>query len=90
HRNIVILVKSLTELLDILIKEENLYEINSFKNELLELISLNIFDASIVPVFKLLDFYNDTNDKESLSDLLKFILDSKKEQLHNSNNPKTF
>ncbi|MEG1255517.1 helix-turn-helix transcriptional regulator [Clostridium sp.] len=78
HRNVVILVKSLTQLLDILIKEENLSEINSFKNELLELISLNIVDASITPVFKLLHFYNDTNDKESVSDLLKFILDSKK------------
>ncbi|MEG1254847.1 helix-turn-helix transcriptional regulator [Clostridium sp.] len=79
HKNIVILVKSLTELLDILIKEENLSKINSFKNELLELISLNIVDASITPVFKLLDFYNDINDKESVSDLLKFILDSRKD-----------
>jgi len=52
-------------------------EINAFKNELLELISLNIIEISIAPIFKLLDFYNDINDKESVSNLLKFILDDK-------------
>jgi len=52
-------------------------EINVFKNEILELISLKAIEVSSAPVFKLLDFYNDINDKESVSNLLKFILDDK-------------
>lgn len=79
HKNTDILVKSLNALLPILIKEKNLPEINTFKNEILELISLNIIEVSSIPVFKLLNFYNDINNKESVSNLLKFILNHKKE-----------
>lgn len=78
HKNTDILLKSLDELLTILIKEKNLQEMNTFKNEILELISLNIIEVSISSVFKLLDFYNDINDKESVSNLLKFVLDDNK------------
>jgi tetratricopeptide (TPR) repeat protein len=78
HKNTDVLLKSLEDLLTILIKEKDSLEINNFRNEVLELISLNIIEISIAPVFKLLDFYNDINDKESVSNLLKFILDEKK------------
>ncbi|MBL4937722.1 helix-turn-helix transcriptional regulator [Clostridium sp. YIM B02515] len=78
HRNIDILLKSLNELLTILVKERNLSEINFFKNDVLELLSLHIIEANITPIFKLLDFYNDINDNENVGSLLKFILDNRK------------
>lgn len=79
QRNISVLLKSLDQLLTILIEENNLEEINTFKNEVLELISLNIIDPSITPVFKLMKFYSDIGNEENLSSLLNFILECKKD-----------
>lgn len=79
QRNIRVLLKSLDQLLTILIEENNLEEINTFKNEVLELISLNIVDPSNTPVFKLMKFYSDIGSEENLSSLLNFILECKKD-----------
>ncbi|HAK42929.1 MAG TPA: hypothetical protein DCM59_09865 [Clostridium sp.] len=73
------LLMSLDQLLDILIKEKNIEEINSFKNQIIEMISLDIVKPGIPPIFKLMVFYNDVGDNESLNSLLQFILDSKKD-----------
>ena len=74
-----ILIKSLDKLLDVLIKERNLEEINKYKNELIELISQDIIEVDTTPVFKLMNFYNDVDDRESLRGLLKFILEYRKD-----------
>jgi tetratricopeptide (TPR) repeat protein len=79
QRNKRVLLISLDELLDILIKEKNIEEINSFKNQIIEMISLDIIKPGIAPIFKLMVFYNDIGDNESLNSLLQFILDSKKD-----------
>lgn len=79
QRNRRVLLKSLDQLLTILIEENNLEEINTFKNEVLELISLNIIDPSITPVLKLMKFYSDIGSQENLSSLLNFILECKKD-----------
>ncbi|WP_346961524.1 hypothetical protein [Clostridium sp.] len=78
QRNKNIIFKSLDQLLTILIEENNLEEINSLKNEVLELISLDIIDPSITPVLKLMKFYSDIGSQENLSSLLNFILECKK------------
>ena len=78
-RNNKVLLISLGELLDILIKEKNIEEINYFKNQIIEMISLHIIKPGISPIFKLMVFYNDIGDNESLNSLLQFILDSKKD-----------
>ncbi|GKX69003.1 tetratricopeptide repeat protein [Inconstantimicrobium mannanitabidum] len=74
-----ILKKSLDELLTLLIKENNPIEINSCKNTILELISLEIIDTNSTAIFKLIDFYNEVNDKDSINSIIKFILDLKEE-----------
>lgn len=79
QRNRKVLLKSLEQLLDILIKEKNIEEINSLKNQIIELISLEIIEPSANSVFKLMEFYNEIGDKESLSGILQFILESKKD-----------
>lgn len=79
QRNKRILIKSLDKLLDVLIKERNLEEINKYKNELIEIISLDIIEVDTTPVFKLMNFYNDVDDRESLRGLLKFILEYRKD-----------
>jgi len=79
QRNKRVLLISLDELLDILIKEKNIEEINSFKNQIIEMMSLDIIKPGIPPIFKLMVFYNDIGDNESLNSLLQFILDSKKD-----------
>lgn len=79
QRNRRILLISLDELLDILIKEKNIEEINSLKNQIIELISLEIIEPSANSVFKLMEFYNEIGDKESLRSILQFILESKKD-----------
>ena len=78
-RNSRVLLNSLDQLLYILIKEKNIEEINSFKNEVLELISLDIIKSNTDPILKLMAFYNDIGDSESLNSLIQFILDSKKD-----------
>lgn len=80
QRNKRILIKSLDKLLDVLIKERNLEEINKYKNEFIELISLDIIEVDTTPVFKLMNFYNDVEDRESLRGLLEFILEYRKEK----------
>lgn len=79
QRNKRIMLKSLDELLNILIKEKNIEEINSLKNQIIELISLDIIDPSITPVLKLMKFYSDIGSQENLSSLLNFILEYKKD-----------
>ncbi|WP_346928108.1 hypothetical protein [Clostridium sp.] len=79
QRNKTIIFKSLDSLLTILTEENNLEEISSLKNEILELISLDIIYPSITPVFKLMKFYNDIGSQENLSSLLNFILEYKKD-----------
>lgn len=74
YRNKQILEYSLDEFLDILIKEQSLSEINDFKNEILEIISLNIMPRNDIAVYKLIRFYNDIKDTEGISSLLDFIL----------------
>ena len=76
QRNKRILLDSLNGLLDILIKEKNIEEINSFKNQVIEMISLDIIEPDITPIFKLMTFYNNIGDNESLNGLLQAILDS--------------
>ncbi|GAA0773105.1 hypothetical protein GCM10008908_20740 [Clostridium subterminale] len=49
------------------------------KNEVLELISLDIIDPSITPVLRLLKFYSDIGSQENLNSLLNFILECKKD-----------
>lgn len=75
YRNKQILESSLDEFLDILVKEQNLSEINDFKNEILELISLDIMPRNDMAVYKLINFYNNIKDTEGISSLLGFILD---------------
>lgn len=77
YRNNEILNSSLDELLDILIKEQKLSEINDFKNEILELISLDIMPRNDMSVYKLINFYNNIKDTEGISSLLNFILNKK-------------
>ncbi|WP_346889938.1 hypothetical protein [Clostridium sp. UBA1056] len=77
QRNERVLLDSLDELLDILIKEKNIEEINSFKNQIIEMILLDIIEPDITPIFKLMTFYNNIGDNESLNSLLQAILDSK-------------
>lgn len=72
-----ILKKSLDELLTLLISEKNPNEINSCKNTVLELISLDIIDTNSMAIFKLIDFYNEVDDKDSINSIVKFILDLK-------------
>ncbi|MGH4124765.1 MAG: helix-turn-helix domain-containing protein [Clostridium sp.] len=78
YRNKQILEYSLDEFLDILIKEQNSSEINDFKNEILELISLDIMPRNDMSVYKLINFYNSIKDTEGISSLLDFILDENK------------
>lgn len=78
YRDKQILEYSLDEFLDILIKEQNLSEINDFKNEVLEIISLDIMPRNDMAVYKLINFYNNIKDTESISSLLSFILDKNK------------
>ena len=42
------------------------------------MISLDIIKPDITSIFKLMTFYNNIDDNESLNSLLEFILDSKK------------
>ncbi len=79
QRNRKVLLKSLEQLLDILIKEKDLEEINSLKNQAIELISLEIINPSVNSIFKLMEFYNEIGDNESLGSILQFIIESRKD-----------
>lgn len=83
YKNIQILENSLDDLLDILIKFQNFSEINDFKNELIELISLGIMLSNAVAVYKLIKFYNEIKDTEGINGLIDFILaENKKNSIY--------
>lgn len=74
YKNKQILEYSLDEFLTILVKEHNLSEINDFKNETLELISLNIIPKDNMIILKLIKYYNNIKDHENIDSLLNFLL----------------
>ncbi len=74
HKNIYVLEKSLNLYLDILIKESSLEEINTFKNQILEFISLDIMSKNDHIILKLISFYNEKRDRDSIKGLLDFVL----------------
>jgi len=77
NRNISELENSLNELLEIIICEEDLNGINDFKNLLLELVSLDLIARNTDIVFKLINYYNNINDRDSIHFLIDFISNEK-------------
>ena len=77
NRNIGELQNSLNEYLDIIIKEQDSDSVNDFKNHLLELVSLGLIERNTDIVFKLISYYNNINDRDSIHFLLAFILNEK-------------
>ena len=72
--NILILEKSIDKLLSIYISENNKIEINSLKNELLELISINLISFNNRLTFKFIKYYIDINDCTSASYIADFLI----------------
>jgi len=74
-KNTAVLIKSLNQLLDILIVTKDTEEINLFKNHLLELISLNLIDPSNLLILKLVSFFSKEQDYVNLNNMVDFILE---------------
>jgi len=76
-KSLELLGKALGEYLNALVLENNLENINDFKNNILELLSLKIIDHNDVNIIKLIQFYNSIEDRESIDTMLLFILENK-------------
>lgn len=76
-KSLELLGKALGEYLNALVLEKNLESINDFKNNILELLSLKIIDHNDVNIIKLIQFYNSIEDRESIDNMLLFILENK-------------
>lgn len=74
HRNKEVLEESLNALLAIHIEENDLLQINKFKNELLELMKLDAILPNTIILFKLINYYNTIGETETISNLLEFTL----------------
>lgn len=74
YKNISILEKSIDKLLSVYISENNKNEINSLKNEFLQLISTNLISSESLLTFKFIKYYIDINDCTSASHITNFII----------------
>ena len=77
-KNASILLSSLDNLFDIYVKENNSNELDNLKTQLLELISLETLPANNTLILKLIGYYNDSSDKESIRNLIYFVLNNSK------------
>ena len=75
NKDIEMLLKGLESLFDIYSKENNIEEIDSLKNEMIEIISMRAETKGHVLVFKILSFYNMINDQDTISGFLSFVLE---------------
>ncbi len=63
-----------SELLNILLKEQDLEGLSSLKNEVLEFVTLELLDKNSVLILNLIDYYNNIGDNDTISGLLGFLL----------------
>lgn len=69
-----ILSRAFENLISIFIEENDLKRLNDLKNLLMEFISLQILPKNDMLIFRLIKYYNKIEDKETISDILNFIL----------------
>lgn len=77
RKNQRVLSNVLSSLFDIYNADSNTTDMDNLKNEVLELISLKIIGFDEIIIFKLIDYYNNINDTESLRSITNFIIDEK-------------
>ncbi|GLC28777.1 helix-turn-helix transcriptional regulator [Clostridium omnivorum] len=77
RKNERVLSDVLSSLFDIYNADSNTNDMDNLKNEVLELISLKIIGFDELIIFKLIDYYNNINDTESLRSITNFIIDEK-------------
>lgn len=75
NKNYKLLLMILEDLFDIYIKENNVDEIDNIKNQLLEILTLDISLKGNDLIFKFIGFYNNINDKDSINSIISFILE---------------
>lgn len=71
-----VLDKALDEYFNLLLLENNSENIDDFKNNVLELISHGLIAKNNINIAKLIKYYNSVEDRESIDNLLTFILES--------------
>jgi len=71
-----VLDKALDEYFNLLLIENNSENIDDFKNNVLELISHGLIAKNNINIAKLIKYYNSVEDRESIDNLLTFILES--------------
>lgn len=77
RKNTKVVSSVLISLFDIFNSYSNSSDMDDLKNEVLELLSLKIIGFDELIVFKLIDYYNNINDSESLRSITNFIIDEK-------------
>lgn len=69
------------ELLNILLKEQDLEGLSSLKNEVLEFVTLELLNKNSVLILNLIDYYNNIGDNDTISGLLGFLLQNQKKAI---------
>lgn len=74
NQKISIVTSAFENLISIFIEQNDLKKLSELKNTLLEFISLEILPKNDMLILKLINYYNYIGDKETISDILNFIL----------------
>lgn len=73
HKNIDTIISSMEKLLDIAINTKSENEIDELKNQLIEIISINLMPANTFLTFKLIKYYSSIDDMETIKYIMNFI-----------------
>lgn len=72
HKKIDVIVSSMEKLLNIAINNNSSNEVNNLKNQLIEIISLGLLPVNNIIILKLIKYYNNLGDVETINDIVNF------------------
>ncbi|WP_185750820.1 hypothetical protein [Clostridium sp. KNHs214] len=72
YKKVDIILSSMEKLLNIAADDKATNEVDNLKNQLIEIMSLNLLTINNTLIFKFIKYYNDAVDHESINDIVNF------------------
>lgn len=73
YKEVDVIISAFEKLLSIAITTNCTDEVNDLKNQLIEIISLELLPINNVVIFQFIKYYNDLGDRETINDIVNFV-----------------
>jgi transcriptional regulator with XRE-family HTH domain len=72
YKKVDVITSAIEKLLSIAISNKATNEVDDLKNQLIEIMSLNLIPVNNIIIFEFIKYYNDLGDKETINDMVNF------------------